>query len=237
MPSTLPLEKSKLQAFHRSEALLFQFIVNEFIVSYKESQELLLLTEKFIEKPNSKKLVEELKKRIEKLTGSMKESMLFFFWNQPGGCISKLAHYATLFAKSTLKDDEKMARRYCNQAYAHALKLNDIFFSEEEKERSLVEMAREIKPLAEKVLQELKRLGKMIPKIFLKMTQNENVVFFLLRHKNELERIYPKGFVKRLLNKSYPEGIKEAEQLLLKKYEERGFPHLIPIIKLIMQDL
>ena len=66
--------------------------------------------------------------------------------------------------------------------------------------------------------------------LILEFSLDENVLFFILRHKDKLDSIYGEGFVKKIFNKMYPDGINEAENYVKKKYAKRGFHNLLMVI-------
>jgi hypothetical protein len=57
----------------------------------------------------------------------------------------------------------------------------------------------------------------------------ENLLFFLLRRREELDDLHGKDFVARTFKRLFPEG--DVEEWLSDRFQKRGFTHLIPVIK------
>ena len=67
--------------------------------------------------------------------------------------------------------------------------------------------------------------------------EDENVLFFILRHKTQLEEAFGEKFVELLFKKMHRDGSAGIEKLLLKQYSKRGFDTLLPVIKAKMAQL
>jgi hypothetical protein len=59
---------------------------------------------------------------------------------------------------------------------------------------------------------------------------DENLLFFLLRHQQNLNRLYGKEFLSTLLLSLFPDGLQEMEEFLHTKYSARSFHHILPQI-------
>ncbi len=82
---------------------------------------------------------------------------------------------------------------------------------------------------------------KSLPKIFLALEpfiegckENENLIFFLLKHKEDIDQCIHKDYLHTLLLKLHPSGLAELCEKLCDNYHHRGFYFLIPEIKLLM---
>ena len=60
--------------------------------------------------------------------------------------------------------------------------------------------------------------------------EDENVVYFLLRNKEDFDVIYKTHFINKVFQKMFAEDSNGAGQLLLTKYSERGFENLLNTI-------
>jgi len=63
-----------------------------------------------------------------------------------------------------------------------------------------------------------------------KCKENENLLFFLLTHKQELEAFMSSGYLRSLLLRLHPRGISDLCEKLCDNYHHRGFYFLIPEI-------
>jgi hypothetical protein len=82
---------------------------------------------------------------------------------------------------------------------------------------------------------------KSLPGIFLALEpfmegckENENLIFFLLKHKEAIDECMRKEYLHSLLLKLHPSGLFELCEKLCDNYHHRGFYFLIPEIKLLM---
>jgi hypothetical protein len=210
------------------KSLLFQFILLEFISSYTEVLNIHQLSRDL---QTTSDVVPALKLSINKLAGPARGCMRLFSWNLEDGILSRLKNYCanfTLEAKDSNPGILKM-HAYLNQAFISCRKTLDVIGLFEE--RDLSQQNRQaLHKVLTKVIQQMGRFSKMTAKLMQQFSTDENVVFFMLRHKSELDRLYGSQFVYKLINKMYPKGVEEAKDFLLKQYGQRGFDHLIPLI-------
>jgi hypothetical protein len=85
---------------------------------------------------------------------------------------------------------------------------------------------------------------KNLPEIFLALEpfiegckENENLIFYLLKHKEEIDECIHSGYLHSLLLKVHPSGLSELCEKLCDNYHHRGFYFLIPEIKLLMAQI
>jgi hypothetical protein len=76
----------------------------------------------------------------------------------------------------------------------------------------------------------LNQVAKQLPKVLESYCQDENVLFFLFRKKEILSHIFGPTFLTKLLKFSAKKR-HHLFQLLLHKYQQRGFDHLLPLIQ------
>lgn len=85
------------------------------------------------------------------------------------------------------------------------------------------------------------RCTKSLPELLLALEpfiegckENENLIFFLLKHKEEIDQCIREEYLHTLLLKLHPAGLRELCEKLCDNYHDRGFYFLIPEIKLLM---
>jgi hypothetical protein len=85
------------------------------------------------------------------------------------------------------------------------------------------------------------KCAKSLPGLFLALEpfveackENENLIFFLLKGKEDIDQCLQKKYVHSLLLKLHPGGLSELCEKLCDNYHHRGFYFLIPEIKLLM---
>lgn len=59
---------------------------------------------------------------------------------------------------------------------------------------------------------------------------DENLYYYLLRHQEECKKTFGRVFLLNFFKKKH-QGLKQTEQFLIDKYQERGFLHLKPSIR------
>ena len=82
-----------------------------------------------------------------------------------------------------------------------------------------------------------RRSTKYLPLLFIALEpfiqqckENENLLFFLLTHREEIEAFMSSGYLRTLLLRFHPRGISDLCEKLCDNYHHRGFYFLIPEI-------
>ena len=194
-----------------------------------------------------KKLFHALKASISKLVGSSQDYMRIFSWSIENGILAKLKNNCDFFAQNSCSEDKNalILQRYANNTWLLCLRCLDIMRAIEHE--VLVDALSKAKPLGyyanilfqtlEKMNLSLQRFSRILLRLLLAFKEDENVVYFLLRSKDELDALYGPDSVRKLLEQMYPRGLQEAGHFLLKKYASRGFENLLPIIAAKIAEL
>ena len=94
---------------------------------------------------------------------------------------------------------------------------------------------------AEDILNKLHRNIRQTAKEFVKaiifLKENENVLFFLLRHRMQLDDIYGQSFTMKLIAGLFTGGLSEAQAHIIEKYSSRGFEKLSETIRQHFNEL
>lgn len=236
MPS--PIHTKQLPAYYKEDGLVFQFLLSDWLLASKSNFELSSQIYKLLEKPTSTRTFQDLDEHLKKLYGIHHHTIRFLA--PEDGLLKKLSHFAAVLARDIVdeKADERLLRKSTNQAWGFAMELEHLLVNIKESSKdTLPSKLAHLKEQGEKITAELKKMGKIIPKIFTKFQKDENVLFFFIRHKNDFDNLHSKGFVKKMIVKAYPKGLSEAESFLMQRYTKRGFHELVAMIKMHMQDL
>jgi hypothetical protein len=245
MPLRMGLFKAHFNSYHHNTSLLFQFILSEFILSYREAKVIhrYMLTLKSDGKEISSPDLDELRASINNLAGLTKEYMRIFSWNIDNGILAKLKNYCALLVQYADPADNSVIalHRYADKVWLLCLQNIDILHLLNS-ETSLLPAKKLEKVTLSLALKKMslcfRHLARLIPLIIKQFKDDENVVFFLLNNKEALDELYGKGFFQKLCKKMYPlGGIAELGQLLEQKYFIRGFTNLIPKIKAKIAEL
>ena len=132
---------------------------------------------------------------------------------------------------------------YLNKAHEHALMMNQVFPEVEGRaaqlQDALAQMTHSQEPPRSK-----KTIIKQLQKIFLSMEpfierckDNENLIFFLLQHREEIDQLVQENYLCTLLLKLHPHGLMDLGEKLCDNYHHRGFYFLIPQLKLLLAKI
>jgi hypothetical protein len=213
-----------INSYLQNDSLLFQFILSEFLEVYRETQGLLL-------KRNS---IHELSQGLMTLTGSPQDPLRIFPGNRQSGVLAKLKNYCSLLsqnADSTEKEPIAM-QHYVDKAWLHCIEAFDLLHdTHKDKDQSTLIHT------IEKTCSALRGFSRLIVRLFAQFRDDENVIFFVLRHHNQFDALYGPRFVVKLFCRLYPKGLKEAGHFLIKKYGHRGFDNLLPLVNAKISEL
>ncbi len=140
-------------------------------------------------------------------------------WAVPSGFLNRMHEHGILLKKSfpdlglSVKKFEQIVNR---------------FFSSWEKKKKIVtatfqKAIREIYFALEPLLEACK--------------ENENLLFFLLKHRSTIDSVTNKGYLRNFLLKMHPCGLETLGEKMCDKYHQRGFISQIPELKLLIADL
>lgn len=247
----LVMHKNKLSPqyfnpYYASNHLLFQFILSEFILAFSEMQLINNVIKKTeLEWPLKNKdprFYPALLQYISKLAGSTQHYMRLLSWNDDG-FLTKLKNYCALLYHhdNTHNRDHEILQMYqeSSQAWLLSLRILDVIravsqqppIANPHEKRMLI-------PSLKKLHCSFQRFSRLVVHAVMPFHHNENVIFFILRHKEEFDSLYTPGFTKEWIQKMFPTGgIKEAGQFLLQRYTSRGFDNLIPTINTKIAEL
>lgn len=193
------------------------------------------------------KLFQTLKNSISKLVGSSQDYMRIFAWSIEDGILAKLKNNCGFFVQNSSSEDKNalILQRYANNTWLLCLRCIDIMRTIEHD--ALMDILNKAKPLEyysnvlfqtlEKMTLSHQRFARILIRFLVNFKDDENVVFFLLRTKENLENLYGHQIVLKVLQQMYPGGVQEAGHFLIKKYASRGFDNLLPIISAKISEL
>jgi hypothetical protein len=231
--------------YYSSSQLLFQFVLSEFILAYREIQLINKITGDKTEQPQTSQTsqtsqtLHTLAHHVSLLAGSTQQHMRMLSWNDDG-FLTKMKNYCALLCHHDNNEVHDLYRMYqeSNQAWLLSLRVLDVV-------RTMLQQPPTEKahdpslfiPTLKKLTNCLKRFSRLVMRAVLPFSQDENVVFFILRNKEQLDALYKPKFTKDLIKKMFSKGIQEASQFLLERYTIRGFNNLIPLINRKFEEL
>lgn len=198
--------------FYQKKGILFQFILHEFLKSTSLIDQLLTQRDSSL---------------FSQLLGNHSTPLITYALSPPlsyrPGALFKLQYYFSLFHPK----DESMENIFLSiqKAFKMAeksfhLSLNHPTFFEE-----FTLLSKLMKKIA-------LLLFKMIPSF----SEDENVLFFLLEHQNEIEKTSGKKFLLSVIKKVFKGGTSEMASFLYYRYSQRGFDHILPHIHRLIHN-
>lgn len=239
---TTPCAKISLRPIERyqlSNSLLFQFILSDFITVFLDiqridvlcHQKLLPLVEKtYLE--HNKELIREIEKIFDRLIGSRNDYIKRFLSGMGEGALTKFKMRCLAFIQQSDSETKDLLamQHYAEKTWQHCLLACDAIGDASNK-------CTQAFAHLEKAVNALNRLGKLIVRLIQQYRDDENVVFFVLRHKDAFDKVFGKRFLIKLFCRMYSKGLREAEQFLIKKYYERCFDNMGPMINRLFIEL
>lgn len=229
-----------VNSFHQNNSLLFQFILAEFLETSTEMQKLDTLCSRSLspmpshEQSGRQKDLHLMQQSLTHLLGATKDNMRLFSWNFKEGLLTKLRTYCTLFLLNADNDsDEKelnAIQHYADKIWYNCHQAIDALYDLPQDHTSLFSAL-------ERASTATQRLAKLIARLIPQFKQDENVLYYVVRHHQLLDKINGNRFTLKLFSKIFPKGIKEGHQFLIQKYTERGFDHLLAPIDSAIKEI
>lgn len=228
-----------LNSYHASNSLLFQFILSDFLAAFLDIQRLDTLCHRrllpFVEKTyneHNQELIQEIEKILERLVGTKNDYIKRFSSSITEGILTRFKMHCSLFSQQSDSDVKELLamQHYADKTWQTCMLAVDALGDAPNKCAQLF-------AYLEKASNALHRLGKLIVRLIQQFREDENVIFFVLRHKESFEKAFGKRFINKLFGRMYPKGLREVEHFLIKKYRDRSFDNIIPMISRLFNEL
>lgn len=226
--------------YQHSNSLLFQFILVEFIETFGEIQRLDILCNR---KPaelapdsdcsmHSEASRGQIEAVLTKLVGSARDYMRLFSWNACDGLLAKLKTNCALFLHNADNDEKEMIalQHYADKMWLGCLQAVDIWRTGPDEQAAF-------HAAVDKTSSAMQRFAKLMARIAVQFRDDENVLFCILCYKESLDKLFGNRFVSKLLLRMYPKGLHEAQHYLTRRYAERGFDNILPVIAVKIAEL
>lgn len=220
------LPHQHINAYHYDPSLLFQFILSETLATLRFTKKLLDAE------------ADEVAEPLRNLVGTLNDPYRLFSWAPENGTLAKLKAYCSYFAHSAEPYDNVLIPlvHTAEQSWLLSLVcLDDLRHYERTKGSG--ETAEKLKKSIKELALSLNRLAKQIAKLIEQFWNDENVIYFILRHRSEFDEVFGDKFVKGLLKKMYLGGVWGAASFLSKRFTKRGFEHLIATVETGIEEL
>lgn len=227
--------------YHQHHHLLIQFILAELIAANREIEAIFKILHKSSDREETINL---LMPHLIKLSGSTLGYMRLFSWNDDS-VLAKLKTYCAYFCqRGGAKDNNRTNMHYeANQAWLLSLQtLENARMCAAQATRAdgkkVVWDPNALYSPLHKTVRAILRLARLTAKVIPQFRNDENVVFYLVRNAKAIDALYGPNFTSKTLNKLIPKRAKSGvEQFLVKRYTDRGFEHILPLIRSNMSAL
>jgi len=191
--------------------LLIQFFLDEFLVACPLIRSLRTVREKLEGAFGEiqEEAITELSKEVKALVFESDE------WSMKEGPLRRLKKYAVRFNDTV--------RRAANKAFYASLQVLE--------ELSFKEKREVLYPHLDQMQEGFAIIAEEVPTLIAKFNENENVLYFLLKNRDELDEIYEPSFIRELCDEIFDGGVDEMAGYIVKKYRERGFGLHVPDIE------
>lgn len=206
-----------LNAYHRSAPLLLQFLLADFIRAYEDFQSIqsLIAEEQFNH---------SLFTLLARFSGPTPKRVKFFDWSPDNGSLYKLYYYAAFITDEaeSLGEEFPNLEKSCRKCWMLGTHLLE----------SIEEHNYEELTAATKKLQRcIRQIAKEIVRAITLLRDSENLLYFLLRRRTQLDVIYGAAFTVGLLGSLFPSGLAGAKEFLIERYTARGFDKVADAIR------
>lgn len=223
------LNNCTLYAYHHTGSLVLQFVLNDFLLALEEAATVASFTQ---DETDLNRLYRSLTGYLVHLAGSEEEYKRIFSWIVDAGVLTKLKTNSDLLSErgNHLDNDYLELHNVAHKTWAYCLNAVNLLRDVDRANGSIVELKDGIL----KALDALYKLKPAIEKIIPKYSQDENVLYFILRHHLYFDRHMGLSWTHNLFKRLHPKGI---HSFLKERYEARGFHEHIPLIQQKLKEL
>lgn len=224
-------------AYYLDNRLLIQFVVIKFLETHELVRQIRYLFD-FNNSLNSAleqsihPLYQKLSQLVDPVSDYNREGQSSSQWTKRP--LTKLKHYCEQFSINDCYRNKagQILSRSAQQAWLSALQNLDlvrIFQQSIASPSTIASFISAIKQNLNRLNRHLNRVEKYLPYVLSSYEDNENVLFFLLRKKEDLMNIYGSDFMSKIFTRF--DEKKAISELISQRYKNRGFEHLLNSIQ------
>ncbi len=216
--------------YFQDNTLLIQFIIAEFIATYHVFNRITFVEKQFLQSNETWKNCKPLLLHcFSQLLGpySNPDWLGGSMWTK--GHITKIKNYCLLLSKNMESNhsEEVILKDNIHQMWLSALLHVELLIEIQDSvsRQKVMEAHQKIRRALNHLQKRLNSMAKQILRVTSTFSDNENVVFFLIRKKEQLVEIYGENYMEKILKFSTKKT--GSFRYLMKKYVNRGFGHLL----------
>ncbi len=228
-------------AFYEDNSLLIQFILEEFVQSYQlTSQMKILIQESLKSKEGLNSLASSLIQILGQLVGYLPQQERFPFSRWTKGSLTKFKEYCEQFSHNSSHQNKlhfnlHMASHQAWLTAIHNLELlNSLHISSYTPNSRTILFFHPLQRAFHSLQLRFTQISRYIPRVMHAYWNNENVILCLLRKKALLTEIYGSDFLYKRFK--WPMKTSDLSQLLVQRYQARGFEALLSSIQHILES-
>lgn len=141
-------------------------------------------------------------------------------WAMPSGAFNKIKEYENLL-KRNFSEEAKVIKVFEDT-------LKKILISWEKKKRL---------PHKSSFAKTLRQLYSALEPLLETCKKNENLIFFLLKHRKKIDAMMHEGYFRDYLLRIYPCGLEVLGEKMCDKYHQRGFIAQVAELKFLITEL
>lgn len=220
-------------------ALLIQFILIEFVQTYRLTFQIKPLIQEVLE--STKPPENHLKSLIQifgQLVGSLPQQERSSFSRWTKGSLSKLKDYSEQFSRNSHYKNKNhinlhmTAHHFWMTAIHHVELLHSIHSNPPTQKGEANLLLHSLKKIFQTLQTRVNQLIRQIPRVMNEFADNENVILCLFRIKPQLNDIYGSDLFKLF---KWSKSKDELIQFMIERFKERGFETLIPTIHQVIE--
>ncbi len=217
-------------AYYYDDQILIQFIISELILTNELAWQIKKLADTGLQSIQAlRESAHSLFHKVNQLLGSASDNERLSTSRWEKGPLTKLKNYCEQLSRNHLHQNKNSINlyNYTHQAWLmalHNLELLSILQCSMTNLFILLTIKKDLSHLNRC----LKKVIKQIPYILSLYKDNENVLFFLLKKRDILAKIYGSHFIDTFFESST--RVEDTLDFLIQRYMKRGFTDIIPLI-------
>lgn len=225
-------------AYYENNSLLIQFMMGEFIQTRQLTLRIKSLIHEHLESEEKfYAIYPSLIQTLRELIGSSArhEQHSFSLWSN--GSLTKLKVYCEQFSRNSSHQHKRHINLHMatHQAWLSAMHnlelLNSLCIASYKNPETVLPLI-SLKRTFNTLQIRFNQIVRSLPRVLNDYKSDENVILCLLRKRDQLIEIYGEDFLQRF---KWPFKSKELVQLLVERYQVRGFEALVPTIQQIFE--
>ncbi|MGE3954900.1 MAG: hypothetical protein AB7F31_06940 [Parachlamydiales bacterium] len=222
--------------YGQKPGVLFQFLLDQFLSAFGEVKAIQKLCNHLSTATDWQ--VSHMMAALGRLTGHPLSDPTPS-WESDRGHLGNLKHLATTFSELSDYGEARELAGAVDRAFFSALEARDtlprFLRSPLQKERLQVTVL--CTPHLRRLVENVERIGNLIPSLIAHFREEENVLLFLLRRRPDFDSLYGTSFTKNLLQMMFPEGLRELQVVMEERYRKRGFEKLAESVRHRLADI